>query len=153
MFFFRAFRGGNFPPSSFEFPPQTITNFICFLDILHIFSPHKSNFPPKTTSLEKNPDSKLHQCLSVCELAPVAGHFIPLYWVLLFELTYCYAGSILLLLDAELRLQQPSKTSGFYSTDRAMKLSYSLTHLRSYVDCIASIFIIKYSDHLLTKRP
>ena len=91
-------------------------------------------------------NSKLHQCLSVCELAPVAGHFIPLYWVLLFELTYCYAGSILLLLDAELRLQQPSKTSGFYSTDRAMKLSYSLTHLRSYVDCIASIFIIKCSS-------
>ena len=54
--FFRAFRGGNFPPLSFEFPPQTITNFVCFLDILRIFSPHKSNFPPKTTSLEKNPE-------------------------------------------------------------------------------------------------
>jgi len=25
------------------------------LDIFHIFSPQKSNFPPKTTSLEKNP--------------------------------------------------------------------------------------------------
>ena len=64
--FFRAFRGGNFPPPplSFEFLPQTITNFVCFLDILHIFSPHKSNFPPKTTSLEKtlvmNQDCTLH---------------------------------------------------------------------------------------------
>ena len=41
------------PPLSFEFPPQTVTNFVCFQNILHIFSPHKSNFPPKTTSLEK----------------------------------------------------------------------------------------------------
>ena len=48
---------------------------------------------------------------------------------------------ILLLLDVELRLQQASRTSGVYSTERAMKHSYSLTHLRSYVDCIASIFI------------
>ena len=55
LFLFRAFRGGNSPPPppSFEFPPQTRTNFICFLDIFHIFSPHKINFPPKTTSLEK----------------------------------------------------------------------------------------------------
>ena len=47
-------RGLKFPSLSFEFPPpQTITNFVCFLDVLHIFSPHKSNSPPKTTSLEK----------------------------------------------------------------------------------------------------
>ena len=44
---FRAFRGGNFPPNN---------NKVClFLDVFHIFSPHKSNFPPKTTFLEKNP--------------------------------------------------------------------------------------------------
>jgi len=50
---------------------------------------------------------------------------------------------ILLLLDVELQLQQSSRTSGVYSTEQAMKNSYSLTHLRSYVDCmyIASIFV------------
>ena len=36
-----------------EFPPQTVTNFVMFLDIFHIFSPHKRNFSPKITSLEK----------------------------------------------------------------------------------------------------
>ena len=66
-------------------------------------------------------------------------HLIPLYWVLLSVLTYCYAGPSCL--DVELRLQQPSRTSGVYSTERAMKHSYFLTHLRSYLDCIASIFI------------
>ena len=31
VFFFRAFGGGGeFPPLSFEFPPQTITNFVRF---------------------------------------------------------------------------------------------------------------------------
>ena len=35
-----------------NFPPKTITNFVCFLDVFHIFSPHKSNFPPETTFLE-----------------------------------------------------------------------------------------------------
>ena len=44
-------------------------------------------------------------------------------------------------LDVELRLQQPSRTSGVYSTERPMKHSYFLTHLRSYLDCIVSIFI------------
>ena len=52
VFFSGPLRAGNSPPS-FEFPPQTITNFVCFLDIFQIFSPHKINFPPKTTTLEK----------------------------------------------------------------------------------------------------
>ena len=60
--FFSGPLGGEISPLSFEFPlPRTITNFICFLDILHIFSPHKSNFPPKTTSLEKTLVSQLIQ--------------------------------------------------------------------------------------------
>ena len=29
-----------------EIPPEIITNFVCFLDVIHIFSPHKSNSPP-----------------------------------------------------------------------------------------------------------
>ena len=42
VFFFRAFGEG-------EFPPQTITKFVRFLNVFYInFSPHKSNFPPKT---------------------------------------------------------------------------------------------------------
>ena len=53
VFFFRAFGGGEFPPLSFEFPPQTITNFVCFLDVLHIFLSPQKKFPLKTTSLEK----------------------------------------------------------------------------------------------------
>ena len=56
--FFRAFRRGGGGGGG-GFPPQTITNFVCFLDILHIFSPHKSNLPPKTISLEKKPCSAL----------------------------------------------------------------------------------------------
>ena len=52
------FQGGGleFPSLSFEFPPpQTITNFVCFLDVLHIFSPHKSNSPPQNyISRKKN---------------------------------------------------------------------------------------------------
>ena len=55
VFFSGPLGGEKIPPLSFEFPPQTITNFVCFLDILHIFSPPKSNFPSKTTSLEKKP--------------------------------------------------------------------------------------------------
>ena len=50
--FFQGLQGGKFPPLSFEFLPQTITNFVCFFYILHIFSPHKSNFPTKSTSLK-----------------------------------------------------------------------------------------------------
>ena len=83
--------------------------------------------------------SSLFVSLLGCGLALVAGHLIPLHWVLLSVLIYCYAGSSCL--DVELRLQQPSRTSGVYSTERAMKHSYFLTHLRSYLDCIASIFI------------
>ena len=56
--FFSGPLGGEISPLSFEFPPQTITNFVCFLDILHIFSTHKSNFPP---SLEKT----LHKQLPI----------------------------------------------------------------------------------------
>ena len=82
--------------------------------------------------------SSLFVSLLRCGLAHVAGHLIPLYWVLLSVLTYCCAGSSYL--DVELQLQQPSRTSGVHSTERAMK-HYLLTHLRSYVDCIASIFV------------
>ena len=55
VFFFRALRGGKFPPLSFKIPPppQTMTNFVLFFHVFHIFSPHESNFPPKTTFLEK----------------------------------------------------------------------------------------------------
>ena len=56
--FFRAFRGGNSPPPpplSFEFPPQTITNFVCFLDIFHIFLSPQKQFPPKNYISRKNP--------------------------------------------------------------------------------------------------
>ena len=83
--------------------------------------------------------SSLFVSLLRCGLALVAGHLIPLNWVLLSVLTYCYAGPSCL--DVELRLQQPSRTSGVYSTEWPMKHSYFLTHLRSYLDCIASIFI------------
>ena len=63
VFFFRSFRG-EISPLTFE-SPQTITKFHLFLDILHIFSPQLSNFPPKTTSLEKNPweENMLWSCL------------------------------------------------------------------------------------------
>ena len=48
--FFSGPLGGKLPPLSFEFPPQTITNFVCFL----AFSlPTKAIPPPETTSLEK----------------------------------------------------------------------------------------------------
>ena len=93
-FFFRAFRGGNFPPPlSFEFPPQTITNFVCFLDIFHIFlSPQKQFPPPKTTSLEKTlllPTDKMD--IGVC---------LQTYQSCSFGLYYC----VYLLLCASLRL-------------------------------------------------
>ena len=76
-FFFRAF-GGGISPLSFEFHPQTITNFVCFfcfcfffLDILHIFSPHKSNYSPKSTYLEKKPwvPLKAHSSPFDCHLS------------------------------------------------------------------------------------
>ena len=54
-FFSGPLGGGGISLLSFEFPPQTITNFVYFLDILHIFSPHKSNFPPKNYISTKNP--------------------------------------------------------------------------------------------------
>ena len=48
---FRAFRGEISPPKVLNSPSQTITKFV---DVFHIFSSHKSNFPPpKTTFLEK----------------------------------------------------------------------------------------------------
>ena len=58
VFFHGLWGGGNSPTPplpSFKFPPQTITKFVYFLDVFHIFSPQKSNFPPKTTFIEKNP--------------------------------------------------------------------------------------------------
>ena len=50
--FFRAFRVRNSPPP----PPNN--NKVCFLDVFHIFSPHKSNFPPINyiSRKEKNPE-------------------------------------------------------------------------------------------------
>ena len=53
--FFSGPLGGKFPPLSFEFPPQTITNFVVVF--LHFLSQQKQ-FPPKTTSLENT----LHAC-------------------------------------------------------------------------------------------
>ena len=43
--FFSGPLGGKFPlpPPKFKFPLQTIKIFVCFLDVFHIFSPHKSN--------------------------------------------------------------------------------------------------------------
>ena len=46
--FFQGLWGGEL-----DFPPKTITKFVCFLDVFHFFSPHKSNSPPQTTFLEK----------------------------------------------------------------------------------------------------
>ena len=42
--FFSGPLGGKFqiPP-----PPKTVTNFVCFLNVFYIFSPHKSNSPLK----------------------------------------------------------------------------------------------------------
>ena len=46
--FFSGALGGEIPPPpppSFKFSPQTIKKFV-FMNVFHIFSPHKSNFPP-----------------------------------------------------------------------------------------------------------
>jgi len=55
VFFFSGILGEKYSPSppSLKFPPQTITNWVCFLDVFHIFPPHKSNFPALTTFIEK----------------------------------------------------------------------------------------------------
>ena len=54
--FFSGPLGGKFLPLSFEFAPQTITNFVLFC-FLHFLSQQKQ-FTPKTTSLENT----LHAC-------------------------------------------------------------------------------------------
>ena len=57
---------------------------------------------------------------------------------------------ILLLPCVELQVQQPSRTSGVYSTEWAMKHSYFMTHIRSYVKCssIASQVILIWHDNV-----
>ena len=46
VFFFLCFFLGGGGAFWEEIPPKIITNFVCFLDVIHIFSPHKSNSPP-----------------------------------------------------------------------------------------------------------
>ena len=55
FFFFSGPLGRKFPPLSFEFPPQTITNFVC---LFFTFLSQQKQFTPKTTSLENT----LHAC-------------------------------------------------------------------------------------------
>ena len=43
-------------PPKFTFHPQTITNLSGQLDVLHIFSPHKSNSPPLSYISRKKPE-------------------------------------------------------------------------------------------------
>ena len=74
-------------------------------------------------------------------LSLVAGHLIPLYWVLLSVLTYCYAGSSGFWMLSSDHSSPQGQVVHVYSTEQAIKHSYPLTHLRSYVDCIASIFV------------
>ena len=66
VFFVRAFGwgGGNFPPWTFESPPNNSKISFVFGYSSHFLSPAKQ-FPPKTTSLEKNPWEKdmLWSCL------------------------------------------------------------------------------------------
>ena len=53
---FRAFRGEISPPKVLNSPSQTITKFV---DVFHIFSSHKSNFPPPQNYISgKNPEHK-----------------------------------------------------------------------------------------------
>ena len=42
-----------------------MTNFVCLLDVFHIFFPHKSNFPPKNAFLEKTLHVNTNVCLYV----------------------------------------------------------------------------------------
>ena len=60
-------------PLSFEFPPQTKTNFVCFLDIFHIFLSPQKQFPPKNYISRKNtgytPHSKFSCILQVIAFA------------------------------------------------------------------------------------
>ena len=59
--FFQGLSGGG---GYLQFPPQTITNFVCFFGcffFFHIFSPQKSNSPTQTTLLEKSWVPKLSQ--------------------------------------------------------------------------------------------
>ena len=71
--------GGGFPPSPTQKKKKKI---VCFLDILHIFSSHKSNFLPKTTSLEKT-------------LLFSTGIYISLAWLYftVLDSTILYVGS------------------------------------------------------------
>ena len=50
--FFRAFRARNFLSLSFKFPPNQHQILFVFLDVFHIFSPHKSNSPLNYISRE-----------------------------------------------------------------------------------------------------
>ena len=53
FFFFSGPLGGGISPLNFKFPPNN-NKFCCFLYVFHIFSPNKSDSPPKTTFLGKN---------------------------------------------------------------------------------------------------
>ena len=54
--FFRAFRGGKFPPLSFKIPPQTITNFVVvFFQCFSYFLSPQKQFPPLNYISRKNP--------------------------------------------------------------------------------------------------
>ena len=78
--FFRAFRGGNFPPLSFEFPPQTITNSVVFFGYSsHLLSLQKQFPPPQNYISRKSPE-----CLR-CSLArwSLVSRFTRVFRVLL----------------------------------------------------------------------
>ena len=57
--FFSGPLGGKFLPLSFEFPPQTATNFVWFFGYYsHFLSPQKQ-FPPQNYISRKKPNPKI----------------------------------------------------------------------------------------------
>ena len=74
FFFFRAFRGGNFPPLSFKFPPQTITKFVRFFGCFsHFLSPQKQFPPPQNYVSRKTPDDVYCESVRVALFHSLGG--------------------------------------------------------------------------------
>ena len=52
----------------------SITNFVCFLNVFHIFSPHKSNSPPPPSYISrKNPAMDCSNTHLICRLFPTGS--------------------------------------------------------------------------------
>ena len=75
--FFSGPLGGEISPLSFEFPPQTITNFVCFVDIFHIFLSPQKQFPPQNYISRKNPALILASYFLYLDARPLLTAFDP----------------------------------------------------------------------------